>query len=67
MVNASQNEIRKKNDLRIEQEIKLLSIRRQRINEMYKYIFPIEYVSSMAEYVRWTIVERMSIVLFLVI
>lgn len=49
VVNSSQNEIRKKNDLRIEQEHKLLSIRRQRINEVYKYIFPIEYVSSMAE------------------
>lgn len=49
VINSSNNEIRKKNDLRIEQENKLYSIRRQRLNEVYKYIFPIDFVSSMAE------------------
>jgi hypothetical protein len=49
VVNSSNDEIRKKNDLRIEQENKLYSIRRQRVNEVYKYVFPIEHVSSIAE------------------
>jgi len=39
----------KKNDLRIEQENKLYVIRRQRINEVYKYVFPIEHVSSIED------------------
>jgi len=46
VLNSSNDEIRKKNDLRIEQENKLYVIRRQRLNEVYKYIFPIEHVSS---------------------
>ena len=41
--------IRKKNNLRTEQEKKLNNIRRQRINELYKYIFPIEHVSAIEE------------------
>jgi hypothetical protein len=49
VVKSSNDEIRKKNDLRIEQENKLYSMRRQRINEVYKYVFPIEHVSSIAE------------------
>lgn len=49
VINSSHNEIRKKNDLRIEQENKLHSIRRQRLNEVYKYIFPIDFVALMAE------------------
>jgi hypothetical protein len=49
VVNSSNDEIRKKNDLRIEQENKLYSIRRQRVNEVYKYVFPIEHVSSIAD------------------
>ena len=49
VVNSSNDEIRKKNDLRMEQENKLYYIRRQRINEMYKYVFPIEHVASVAE------------------
>jgi hypothetical protein len=49
VLNSSNDEIRKKNDLRMEEENKLHIIRRQRINEVYKYIFPIEYVSSMEE------------------
>jgi hypothetical protein len=49
VLNSSNDEIRKKNDLRIEQENKLYVIRRQRINEVYKYVFPIEHVSSIEE------------------
>jgi hypothetical protein len=49
VLNSSNDEIRKKNDLRIEQENKLYVIRRQRLNELYKYIFPIEHVSSIEE------------------
>jgi hypothetical protein len=49
VLNSSNDEIRKKNDLRIEQENKLYVIRRQRLNEVYKYIFPIEHVSSIEE------------------
>jgi len=49
VLKSSNDEIRKKNDLRIEQENKLYIIRRQRLNEVYKYIFPIEHVSSIEE------------------
>jgi hypothetical protein len=49
VLNSSNDEIRKKSDLRIEQENKLHVIRRQRLNEVYKYIFPIEHVSSIEE------------------
>jgi hypothetical protein len=49
VLNSSNDEIRKKNDLRIEQENKLHNIRRQRLNEVYKYIFPIEHISSIEE------------------
>ncbi|CAF0968761.1 unnamed protein product [Adineta steineri] len=50
MVLKSSNDAnRKKNDIRIEQENKLYAIRRQRLNEVYKYIFPIEHVSSIEE------------------
>jgi hypothetical protein len=49
VLNSSNDEIRKKNDLRIEQENKLYHLRRQRINEVYKYVFPIEHVSSIEE------------------
>jgi hypothetical protein len=49
VLNSSNDEIRKKNDLRIEHENKLHVIRRQRLNEVYKYIFPIEHVSSIEE------------------
>ena len=45
----SNDEIRKKNELRIEHENKLLLIRRQRLNEVYKYIFPIEHASPIEE------------------
>jgi hypothetical protein len=49
VLNSSKEEIRKKNDLRIEQEHKLLYMRRQRLNEVYKYVFPIEHVFLMEE------------------
>lgn len=49
VLNSSNDELRKKNDLRIEHENKLYNIRRQRINEVYKYVFPIEHVSSIEE------------------
>ena len=49
VLKSSNDEIRKKNDLRIEQENKLYYIRRQRLNEVYKYIFPMEHVSSIEE------------------
>ncbi|CAF0884523.1 unnamed protein product [Rotaria sp. Silwood1] len=49
VLNSSKDEIGKKNQLRIEQEQKLHFIRRQRLNEVYKYVFPIERVSSIKE------------------
>ncbi|CAF0841091.1 unnamed protein product [Rotaria sordida] len=49
VLNSSNDEIRKKNELRIEQENKLHVIRRQRLNEVYKYVFPIEHISSIKE------------------
>lgn len=58
VLNSSNEELRKKNDLRIEYENKLYNIRRQRINEVYKYVFPIEHVSSIEEYViKWILVK----------
>ncbi|CAF0839924.1 unnamed protein product [Adineta ricciae] len=49
VLKSSNDEIRKKNELRIEHENKLLVIRRQRLNEVYKYIFPIEHASPIEE------------------
>ena len=49
VLNSSNEEIRKKNDIRIEQEHKLLYMRRQRLNEVYKYVFPIEHVLLIEE------------------
>jgi hypothetical protein len=49
ILKCSNDEIRKKNDKRIEHEHLLYNIRRQRLNEVYKYIFPIERVSSIEE------------------
>ncbi|UJR21103.1 hypothetical protein I4U23_024203 [Adineta vaga] len=49
VLNSSNDEIRKKNEARIEHENKLYIIRRQRLNEVYKYIFPVEHVSSIEE------------------
>ncbi|CAF2421952.1 unnamed protein product [Rotaria sp. Silwood2] len=45
-LNSSNDIIRKKNELRIKEEKKLFVIRRKLLNEVYKYIFPIERVSS---------------------
>ena len=45
----SNDELRKKNESRIEHEHKLLNIRRQRLNEVYKYVFPIEHISLIEE------------------
>ncbi|CAF1369706.1 unnamed protein product, partial [Didymodactylos carnosus] len=44
IVRLSNDNIQKKDLLRIENEQKLLNSRRQRINELYKYVFPIEEV-----------------------
>jgi hypothetical protein len=49
VLNSSNEEVRKKNDLRIEQEHRLLYMRRQRLNEVYKYVFPIEHVLLIEE------------------
>lgn len=49
VLSLSNEEIRKKNEKRMEQEHKLHSMRRQRLNEVYKYVFPIERLSSIEE------------------
>lgn len=49
VLNSSNEEIRKKNELRMDHENKLFVIRRQRLNEVYKYIFPIEHASPIEE------------------
>ena len=49
VLKSSNNTNRQKNDERIEHEYKLYMIRRQRLNEIYKYVFPIEHVSSVEE------------------
>lgn len=49
VLNSSNEEIHKKNDARIDQERKLLYMRQQRLNEVYKYVFPIEHVLLMEE------------------
>ncbi|CAF4984530.1 unnamed protein product, partial [Rotaria socialis] len=46
---SSNEEIGKKDRKRIDHEKKLHIIRRQRLNEVYKYIFPIEHLSSIEE------------------
>ncbi|CAF5116214.1 unnamed protein product [Rotaria sp. Silwood1] len=49
VLNLSNDKIRIKNDLRIKQENQLNVIQRQRLNEVYKYVFPIEHVLSTEE------------------
>lgn len=49
VLKSSTDEIGKKDEIRIEQEKKLLIIRRQRLNELQKYVFYIEHVSSIEE------------------
>ena len=49
VLKSSNNANRQKNDSRIEHEHKLRIIRRQRLNEIYKYVFPIEHVSFVDE------------------
>lgn len=49
VLRLSNETIREKNDRRIEYENKLHHIRRQRLNETYKYVFPIEHAPSIEE------------------
>lgn len=49
VLNSSNEEIRKKDESRLEHESKLYHIRRQRLNEVFKYIFHMQHVSSIEE------------------
>lgn len=42
-------EMRKKIELRMKNDKRLLTIRRERINELTKYIFPVQYVAANEE------------------
>lgn len=50
VLHLSNEKNREKNETRIDYEKKLLYIRRQRINETYKYVFPIEHAGAIEEY-----------------
>lgn len=54
----SKDELEKKNDSRLETEQRLYVIRRQRLCEVYKYIFAMERVSGVEEYVYETDCEK---------
>jgi len=49
VIHLSNEKTREKNEIRIDCENKLHYIRRQRINETYKYVFPIEYAAAVEE------------------
>jgi hypothetical protein len=49
VVISSNEEIEKKKRKLLDHENKLHIIRRQRLNEVYKYIFPIEHLLSIEE------------------
>ncbi|CAF3698911.1 unnamed protein product [Rotaria sp. Silwood1] len=49
VLNSSNDKIRIKNDLRIKQENQLNVIQRQRLDEVYQYVFPIKHVLSTEE------------------